>query len=144
LAGLATGLTTLATRTAALALTTLALTTLALTTLALALAALALSALPLPLAHTALALATLRFILALLHTLIALAALLASKTLLLTRPVRRLIGHLKWFLVFGFAGSPPSEGNLLAFDSFQSPQPAPPAELKLQNKPNGTANARSR
>lgn len=105
LAGLATGLTTLATRPAALALTTLALTTLALTTLALALAALALSALPLPLAHTALALATLRFILALLHTLIALAALLASKTLLLTRPVRRLIGHLKWFLVFGFAGS---------------------------------------
>jgi hypothetical protein len=101
LAGLATGLTTLATRPAALALTTLALPT-----LALALAALALSTLPLPLAHTALALATLRFILALLHTLIALAALLASKTLLLTRPVRRLIGHLKWFLVFGFAGSP--------------------------------------
>jgi hypothetical protein len=94
LAGLAAGLTTLATRTAALALA------LAHTALALALAhtalALSLARAALTLTLPTLALATLALATLTLATLALLPALLTSKTTLLTRPIRLLIGHLKF------------------------------------------------
>jgi hypothetical protein len=87
-ARLSTRLAALAAGTATLAHSALALTALALAHAALALTALSLTALALTL--TALALA---------HSLVALSALpalLSSKTLLLTRPIRLLIGHINF------------------------------------------------